>query len=166
MAILRNNQGGHSGRSPEGVEERLAALEGAEAARVALASYCSAVDAQDLVGVSALLDRAVVLSIGDMTVNGYDDVVKFFRSAFADDQSRKSHFVTNVAPRWLGGDVVHVDAYFLWTAGTDSQSIIGWGTYSDRVKVVDGAGKFTSIEIAIRHMGDIDDGWMFGSATG
>jgi hypothetical protein len=166
MAILRHTDGNRSGHAPEGIEERLAAMEGAEAARIALSSYCSAVDAQDLRAMSSLLDRAVVLSIGDLTVEGYDNVVEFFRSAFADDPSRKSHFVTNMVPRWLGRGDVHIDSYFLWTAGADSQSIIGWGTYSDRVKVDNGVGKFTSIEIAIRHVGEIGDGWMFGSETG
>lgn len=165
MAILRHTDGSHPNLANKGIEGRLAALEGAEVARVILADYAAAVDAQDLAAVSSLLDRGVVLSIGEMTVGGYENVVEFFRSAFADDPSRKSHFVTNMEPRWLGSGDVHIDAYFLWTAGEESKSIIGWGTYSNEVKVNEGVGKFTKIEITIRHMGEIGEGWTFGSES-
>ena len=165
MVILRHTDAGPGSPATEPIEERLAAVEGAEAARIVLARYADAVDAQDLGAASALLDRAMVLSIGDLTVDGFDDVVEFLRGAFADDPSRKSHFVTNMAPRWLGDGNVHIDAYFLWTGGAESQSIIGWGTYSARVKVRDGVGQLTKLEIAIRHMGDIREGWMFGTES-
>jgi nitric oxide reductase large subunit len=161
MAILRHTDSSRISLANQGIEERLAALEGAETARIILAKYAAAVDAQDLGAVSSLLDRAAVLSIGEMTVNGYENVVDFFRSAFADDPAQKSHFVTNMAPRWLGDGNVHIDAYFLWTAGEEFKSIIGWGTYSNQVKVKAGTGKFTKIELAIRHMGEIGEGWKF-----
>jgi|TARA_B110000263_G_scaffold27378_1_gene20870 hypothetical protein len=163
MTIFRHTDGSRISLANGGIEERLAALEGAETARIILAKYATAVDGQDLGAVSSLLDRAVVLSIGEMTVDGYKDVVDFFRSAFVDDPAQKSHFVTNMAPRWLGDGNVHIDAYFMWTAGEESKSIIGWGTYSNRVKVKEGTGKLTKIEIAIRHMGEIGEGWTFGS---
>ena len=163
MAIFRHTDGSRTSLANGGIEERLAAVEGAESARIILARYAAAVDDQDLGAVSSLLDHAVVLSIGEITVDGYKNVVDFLRSAFADDPSRKSHFVTNMVPRWLGDGNVHIDAYFMWTAGEESKSLIGWGTYSNRVKVKDGTGKFTKIEIAIRHMGEIGEGWKFDS---
>lgn len=163
MAILRQTGGGRPNQVNKGIEERLAALEGAEVARSLLAKYAAAVDAQDLRAVSSLLNRAVTLSAGEMTVEGYEDVVDFFRSAFADDPSQKSHFVTNMTPRWLGGGTLNIDAYFLWTAGEESKSIIGWGTYSMQLTVRDGTGKFTKIGLTIRHMGEIGEGWKLTS---
>jgi len=163
MAILRQTGGSRTNQANQGIEERLAALEGAEAARILLAKYAAAVDAQDLKAISSLLDRTVALSAGEMTVEGYENVVDFFRSAFAADPSEKSHFVTNMTPRWLGDGLVNIDAYFLWTAGEEYKSIIGWGTYSTRVKIKDGTGKFTKIGLTIRHMGEIGEGWKLTS---
>jgi hypothetical protein len=163
MAILRQTGDSRTNQANQGIEERLAALEGAEAARNLLAKYAAAVDAQDLKAISSLLDRTVALSAGEMTVEGYENVVDFFKSAFATDPSEKSHFVTNMTPRWLGDSTVSIDAYFLWTAGEQSKSIIGWGTYSTRVKVKDGVGKFTKIVLTIRHMGEIGEGWKLTS---
>ena len=71
MTIFRHTDGSRISLANGGIEERLAALEGAETARIILAKYATAVDGQDLGAVSSLLDRAVVLSIGEMTVDGY-----------------------------------------------------------------------------------------------
>ncbi len=67
------------------------------------------------------------------TWQGRDEVKEFFRRAWADDPSRKSHFITNVecTPREAGS--VAVDAYFLYTASGDRSSVIGWGCYADVV---------------------------------
>ena len=165
MAVLRHTHGQQKSLQNQGVEARLEALEGAEAARIILAKYAAAVDAQDLKAVSALLDQEVTLSAGEMSVEGYENVVQFFQSAFDNDPSLKSHFVTNIEPSWIGQGQLNVDACFLWTGGTDSQSIIGWGTYSNRVSVKNGDAKFTAITLTISHMGEIGEGWTIGSES-
>ena len=137
-------------------------LEAAEAARGLLARYADAVDAQDLSLLTSVLDRDVQLSVGGNTFAGRPAVTDFFKSAFADDPARKSHFVTNVRTAWLGEGRVAVDCYFLWTAGEVERSIIGWGTYSDEVKISDGGASFARIAIDIRHMGELGDGWATG----
>ncbi|MDH3307994.1 MAG: nuclear transport factor 2 family protein [Acidimicrobiia bacterium] len=133
-----------------------------ETVRGLLASYAEAVDRRDADGLSRLFHSAVELQIGDQTTTGRPAVVDFFEDAFLADPSEKSHFVTNVRTQWLGNESVRADAYFLWTAGEENRSVIGWGTYQmyasghDRLLL-------TRIVIEIRHAGAIADGWATGS---
>lgn len=162
MTIIRHRSRGRNSPRPTSLEARLEALEAAEAARGLLARYADAVDSQDPNLLTSLLHRDVQLSIGDTTVSGRPAVTDFFKSAFADDPARKSHFVTNVRTTWLGEGRVAIDSYFLWTAGGPEQSIIGWGTYSNEVLVAEGPSSFLRIEIDIRHVGELADGWTVG----
>jgi ketosteroid isomerase-like protein len=140
------------------VEERLAALEGAEEARRALARYADAVDAQDLAALDRLLADGVVLDVGE-SIEGRTAVRAFFEKAFADDPTEKSHFITNVQTKWMGDGRTMVSAYFLFTAADDTQSIIGWGTYENEIVVDQGPGVFSRIGLRIRRTADVREGW-------
>jgi len=140
------------------VEERLAALEACEAARSLMARYADVVDDQDLSALGELLADEVVVDVG-MRIEGREAVLGFFGQAFAADPTKKSHFITNLKTRSLGDGRVGVDAYFLYTAADDVQSIIGWGTYADEVVVRGGVAHFTRIALAIRRSVDVRKGW-------
>jgi uncharacterized protein (TIGR02246 family) len=145
------------------VEQRLKALEAAEAARTILARYAKAVDAQSVEGIRELLADDVVLDVGQ-AVEGADAVTEFFAKAFKDDPAEKSHFITNIDVRRLGDDHASVETYFLWTAADDTTSLLGWGTYAHEVVIQDGTARFSKMSLAIRRMADVREGWMTGAA--
>ena len=161
MTIIRHRTGGGSASRPATVEERLRALEAAESVRGMLARYAEAVDRKDVEGLAGLLDRGVELQIGDQVTRNRESVIEFFEGAFRADPAEKSHFVTNVKTQWLGNGSIKAHAYFLWTAGEENRSVIGWGTYEMHAKGQD-RPLFTRIVIDIRHMGAIGDGWATG----
>jgi hypothetical protein len=147
------------------VEQRLLALETAEAARTTLARYADAVDAQSVSGIEELLAPDVVLDVGAV-FEGRAAVTEFFRKAFADDPSDKSHFITNVRVSSVGTGRAKVDAYFLYTAAADTTSIIGWGTYAHEVAVApEGEGLFTRMSLGIRRSVDVRNGWTTEAAS-
>jgi uncharacterized protein (TIGR02246 family) len=141
------------------LEERLDRLESIETARALLARYADACDAQDLGALAELFADGCELEVPGQVYRGQDEVVAFFRQAFVDDPSRKTHFITNVKTDWRGAGVVAVDSYFLYTAAGDSSSVLGWGEYHD---VITTAGKdpaFASKSISIRRAVDVRQGW-------
>ena len=60
--------------------------------------------------------------------------------------------------RTAPGEVV-VTSYFIYTfAGADT-SIVGWGTYVDRVRIEDGVGRIAEKTISIGAHADSRVGW-------
>ena len=140
-------------------EQRLDRLESIESAREALARYADACDAQDLDAVCDLFTGDAVLEVPGHLYTGGDQVRHFYREAWQEDPSQKSHFITNVKTRWLGTGRVEVDSYFLYTAAGDASSVLGWGVYRDTVRTTDGVGRFEQKSIAIRRAVDVRQGW-------
>jgi hypothetical protein len=93
------------------------------------------------------------------TYKGRDEVVSFYRQAWLDDPSQKTHFITNSTTEWLGSGRVAVDSYFLYTAAGDTSSVLGWGEYGDVVRVSEGPAAFEHKSISIRRSVDVRDGW-------
>ncbi len=157
--IIRYRMANGAVPTPVGTVDRLAALEAAEGVRGLLAAYATSVDRQDVDRIDSLLSREVTLSVADIQLTGRESVVGFYRDAFRADPAPKTHFITNVATRWLGDGLIEADSYFLWTASEEQRSVIGWGTYHVRARVADGHAQFERIDIEIRHAGDIGEGW-------
>jgi uncharacterized protein (TIGR02246 family) len=141
------------------LEERLDRLESIEAARGVLARYADACDAQDLSALAELFADGCELEVPGQVYRGQDEVVAFYRQAFADDPSRKSHFITNVKADWLGAGRVAVDSYFLYTAAGDTSSVLGWGEYHDVVTTAEKDPAFARKSITIRRAVDVREGW-------
>lgn len=144
---------------PNTLEERLDRLELIEAARVLLARYADACDVQDLSALADLFAEGCELEVPGHVYRGVDEVVAFFRQAFADDPSRKSHFITNVNAEWLATGRVAVNSYFLYTAAGDTSSVLGWGEYHDVVTTTGKEPAFARKSITVRRAVDVRDGW-------
>jgi hypothetical protein len=48
---------------------------------------------------------------------------------------------------------------FIYTAGTGGESVLGWGRYTDRFGVIDGAVRLTHKDIVVEHRGPIGATW-------
>jgi uncharacterized protein (TIGR02246 family) len=151
---------------PDTFDERLERLECVEAARGVLARYALACDAQDLSALADLFAEDCELEVPGRLCRGLDEVVAFYRQAFADDPSRKSHFITNVKADWLGAGKVAVDSYFLYTAAGDASSVLGWGEYRDVVALAGKGSVFSRKSITIRRAVDVRDGWALAGLGG
>jgi uncharacterized protein (TIGR02246 family) len=145
--------------TPASIEERIERLESMEAARRLMARYARACDAQDLDGIVELFAPDCELEIPGRTWRGRDEVREFFRRAWADDPSRKSHFITNVECRPREAGSVAVDAYFLYTASGDRSSVIGWGCYADVVDTTAPDPVFARKAMTVTRAADVRDGW-------
>jgi hypothetical protein len=148
-----------AGSAPTPMEVRLWRMESIEAARIALVRYAAACDAQDLTAVGDLFLIDALLEVPGRQFRGRDEIVSFFRRAWRDDPSEKTHFITNVDPVWLGGGRVAVSSYFLFAAAGNSTSVLGWGDYRDIIRVADSGALFERKWISIRRASDVRDGW-------
>jgi uncharacterized protein (TIGR02246 family) len=144
---------------PDTVEERLDRLESIEAARSVLARYADACDAQDVGALAELFAEGCELEVPGEVYRGVDQVAAFYRQAFADDPSRKSHFITNIKAEWVEPGRVAVDSYFLYTAAGDTSSVLGWGEYRDVVTTTGKQPAFARKSIIIRRAVDVRIGW-------
>jgi uncharacterized protein (TIGR02246 family) len=151
--------------APMTLEERLDRLESIEAARGVLASYADACDAQDLSALAELFADGCELEVPGQVYRGQSAVVAFFRQAFVDDPSRKTHFITNVKTEWLATGRVAVDSYFLYTAAGDTSSVLGWGEYHDVVTTAEKDPAFARKSITIRRAVDVREGWALANTN-
>jgi 3-phenylpropionate/cinnamic acid dioxygenase small subunit len=147
------------------LEERLHRLESIEGARGVLASYADACDAQDLSALAELFADGCELEVPGQVYRGQEEVGAFYRQAFADDPTRKSHFITNIKAGWRGAGIVALDSYFLYTAAGDTSSVLGWGEYHDVITTAGKEPAFARKSITIRRAVDVREGWALAGAT-
>ena len=139
-------------------DARLATLETAELAREASWRYATAVDIPDFdLLASAFTDDAVLVTRRGPR-EGRDPILEYSRTALADPIARK-HFLVNQKVTSAGPGVALLESYFLYTyAGADT-SVLGWGSYTDRIRVIDGVGYIEEKRISIDVHSDIRQGW-------
>ncbi|MBE1536969.1 nuclear transport factor 2 family protein [Actinomadura algeriensis] len=138
---------------------RVQRLEEMEAARNHLHRYAETLDAPTPDAVAALFTPDGVLRTRRGDFAGREAVAGFFRGALAADAAEKRHFIVTPRTTWLEPGVVEIASYFLFTARGDGSSVLGWGTYLDRLRVEDGTALFAYKTIDL-HMGtDLATGW-------
>jgi uncharacterized protein (TIGR02246 family) len=138
--------------------ERLERLETAERAREASWRYAAAVDTPDLGRLAQVFTEDAVLTTRKGPRQGRDEIVAYYATALADPVARK-HFLVNQTVTWVEPGVADMESYFLYTyAGADT-SVLGWGTYHDRVRVIDGVGYIAQKRISIDVHADTRSGW-------
>jgi hypothetical protein len=54
---------------------------------------------------------------------------------------------------------VEIASYFVFTARADARSALGWGTYLDRIRVVDGRAGYEEKTITLHVGTDLATGW-------
>ena len=138
--------------------ERLERLETAELARAASWRYAVAIDTLDLDMLAAVFTEDAVLTTRRGPRQGRDEVVSYYRDALAEPVARK-HFMLNQATTWLGPGRAAMHSYFIYTFAGDDASILGWGEYHDRVRVIDGIGYIEEKRISIDVHADSRVGW-------
>lgn len=137
---------------------RLAELETAELAREASWRYATAVDTVDFDLLASAFTEDAVLVTRKGPREGRAAVVDYYRTALADPVARK-HFLVNQKVTASGPDSALLESYFVYTyAGADT-SILGWGNYLDRVRIIDGVGYIEEKRISIDVHADVRQGW-------
>lgn len=137
---------------------RLERLETAELAREASWRYATAVDTCDFDLLASVFTEDAVLTTRKGPRQGRDAIVDYYRTALADPVGRR-HFLVNQTVTPLAPGAARLDSVFLYTyAGADT-SVIGWGTYADEARVIDGVGYLSSKRISIDVHADSRVGW-------
>jgi uncharacterized protein (TIGR02246 family) len=148
----------HLPGSIAGVAARLERLETAELARAASWRYATAVDTPDLELLAAAFTDDAVLTTRKGSRQGRDAIIDYYRSALADPVGRK-HFLVNQTVTWLEPGRALMESYFLYTYAGPDTSMLGWGTYVDRVRVIDGVGYIEEKRISVDVQADTRVGW-------
>lgn len=137
---------------------RLERLETAELAREATWRYATAVDGPDLELLAGVFTDDAVLVTSKGPREGRDAVVDYYRTALATPVQRR-HFLVNQNVTSTGPGTAVVESYFLYTYAGDATSILGWGRYTDRVRVINGVGYIEHKQISVAVHADVREGW-------
>ena len=137
---------------------RLERLETAELAREASWRYATAVDTNDFDLLATVFTEDAVLTTRKGPRQGRDAIVDYYRTALADPVGRR-HFLMNQTVTPLGSGSARLDSVFLYTYAGADISVIGWGTYADEARVVDGLGYLSAKRISIDVHADSRVGW-------
>ena len=144
------------------LEARLEKVESIQIALGALRSYVDAVDAVDLDELAKVFTDDAVLDLpgAQLVFTGNHDVVQnFYKNAFIQDPTVKRHFIINSQPEWLSPGVVRIASYFIFVSSGPDQSMLGWGTYLDEIRITDGVAKFQFKQIIVTRDSDVRTGW-------
>ncbi|GGO75050.1 nuclear transport factor 2 family protein [Nocardioides deserti] len=142
--------------------ERLRRLEDAETARNHLHAYAETLDDPTPEAVAALFTEDGVLEVPAGSFEGRAAIADFYRSRLTPDDGDKRHFLVNLRTRHLQPGLVEVASYFVFTSREDARSALGWGTYTDQVRVVGGSARFQRKRITPHVFTDLDVGWSRG----
>jgi uncharacterized protein (TIGR02246 family) len=141
-------------------DERLASLETAEEARNLLVAYGRGCDRHDAHSFVALFADDMVLTAGaEARWEGRDAVVEFYRAAF-DPPEAQRHFITNVTVTERSPQTATIHSYFIVVRSSKGRSLLGWGSYCDTFKRVDGSLQFASKHITLDWLDDVKVGWV------
>ncbi len=141
------------------LEERVARQETAEEARGLIAAYGLAIDSQDPAALSRIFAPVIVLSAGERSFRGLDEVLGFYTEYWSSHPVVRRHFITNVAITELSPTTAVARSYFMFLSAVDTTPMIGWGTYLDTFERDDGELKFTAKQITVELDVDVRTGW-------
>jgi ketosteroid isomerase-like protein len=137
---------------------RLEQLETAELARAVSWRYANAVDTSDFELLKTVFTEDAVLTTSKGSRTGRDQVLDYYGTALIAPVKRK-HFLVNQSLTPLGPDVVLLESYFLYTFSGEDTSTIGWGNYTDHIRIIDGVGYIQNKRITADIHADSRVGW-------
>lgn len=140
------------------LSSRLDRLELSEAARLATWRYATAVDGPDFDLLADVFTEDAVLASRSGDKRGRDAVLAYYRGALEGPIARK-HLLTNQEIEVVSPSEAIVRSYFAYTYAGDATSILGWGSYVDRVRMDDGVARICEKRITIDASGDVLPGW-------
>jgi ketosteroid isomerase-like protein len=139
--------------------ERLHRLEAAQSAQALVNEYAVAVDGRTLEPVLALFAPDAVLHSPRGIHTGIEQIAQSFADGWAMEPSRKRHFVTNTRAVVQPDGTVTATAYFFYVGRDAARSVIGWGSYDDRIDVSGERPVFLTKKITLLMSTDLDTGW-------
>lgn len=144
---------------PDDLAARLERLETAEAARRASNRYARGIDTRDfeLLSRTFTADAQLHLDKG-REFNGRDAIVDFYRQRLNPEHAQK-HYIVNNDVEWTSPNNAVLTSYLLVVTAGPEQSVMGWGTYIDRIEVIGGIGYIAEKTILIQGMHDVREGW-------
>jgi 3-phenylpropionate/cinnamic acid dioxygenase small subunit len=145
--------------SDESVDRRVRRLELVEEARATQARYADLIDAWDVDALGDVFAADAVLTAPGRRFEGLGAIQAFYRDVLHGDPSARRHFLTNVAVLDADTDVVRLGARFIYVAGTEGESIIGWGRYVDTLARCEAGVRIVSKEISVEHRGPVSASW-------
>jgi len=135
--------------SIDSLARRLARLELLEDARQCVTRYARACDRLDHEALAReVFTVDVVLHVPGADHRGRDAVVAFFREAFAAAPRLQRHFLANSVAEVVDAGTVIASSYFLYV-GSDTQVLLGCGSYRDVIVVRDGDARVREKTIAM-----------------
>jgi uncharacterized protein (TIGR02246 family) len=138
---------------------RVARLEAEAAIRKLLARYCKAVDERDLETIKTLFtEDAYVKVIPWSEHRGKQAVVDFFAGYFVSGWQEPRHYITNQIID-VNGSEATAFSYLFETVAKNGESVVGCGTYADRLRCTDGVWRFQEKIITVLFMTPILKGW-------
>jgi hypothetical protein len=138
--------------------DRLERLETAELARAASWRYATAIDMLDFDLLASVFTHDAVLTTRKGPRQGRGEIIEYYRTALADPLGRK-HFMTNQSVTWQAPGEALMESYFIYTFTGADTSVLGWGSYIDSVRVIDGVGYIAAKRISIDVHADSRVGW-------
>ena len=143
---------------------RLRRLEAFEAARDLGHDYAAAADTRELAPVLALFAPAAVRHSPRGGYSGHEQIAESYTAGWTLEPSRKRHFVTNTRLGLEADGTVASSAYFFLLGRGTGRSVIGWGTYEDRIDVSGERPVFTEKRITLLMSTDLATGWPLDGA--
>jgi uncharacterized protein (TIGR02246 family) len=137
---------------------RLEQLETAELARAVSWRYANAVDTPDFELLKTVFTEDAVLTTSKGSRTGRDQVLDYYATALVAPVKRK-HFLVNQSLTPLGPGLVLLESYFLYTFSGEDTSTIGWGNYTDHIRIIDGVGYIQDKRITADIHADSRIGW-------
>ena len=126
-------------------------------AREATWRYATAVDTADFDLLADAFTEDAVLTTSKGPREGREAVVDYYRNALAAPIARR-HFLMNQKVA-AADDGVMVESSFIYTYAGPDTSILGWGTYYDTVRIVDGVARISAKRIRVDVHADSRAGW-------
>lgn len=143
----------------EDVHARLEKLESIEAARNVTQQYARAIDSLDWELLTETFSDDAHLISRSSSYTGREAVIANYRRALESPVDRK-HFIINTSAEWMSRGEVIVNSYFLYTFAGEDTSLLGWGNYTDRVRIENGVARISEKRISIDRSGSVLPGWM------
>ena len=141
------------------VHARLEKLESIESARNVTQQYARAIDSLDWELLTETFTEDANLISRSSSHVGREAVLANYRRALEPPVDRK-HFIINTSAEWMSRGEVIVNSYFIYTYAGDETSILGWGNYTDRVRIENGVARIAEKRISIDRSGTVLPGWM------
>lgn len=136
---------------------RLTRIENIEIARNHVADYAAIIDSGESWQVAQLFAADGVLKVPSGDISGRDEIYEFYKSRAS--LQRKRHFITNLKTLETSASTVEIESYFLFTSQEPDNSVIGWGTYLDLIKISNGVACFVRKIISPIMGTTIAEGW-------